>query len=445
MSRPLLDFLDYHVSRIQVEPETSFNEELPGRAQIQTSFAVARDPEQAQRFRLTLSLKTFKGAEDENLPYVVELTVVGDFRSAIVIPSEGVPGQVVTNALALLYGVARGIVGQLTADGANNRFTLPTVSFALLVNTAIGKTGSHVIADGELDPALERQKDVQDRPKRRATSKPLPRSSAGARMHSDVKQTIDLVTKFHGVLLSLEEFDNTEVRPRVDVFVDLSKFEECVIGTYLRALANVRTLRLLKSAGNVQAIAMIARALFELAVDAHLLRVIPDAAERVMAFTRAEKLIAARKMAAARGGASHIHQAFIDREGDVIEKEWQKFWPNQKRPRHWSGLVLRARTALLEAPFAAMYARHYQELSWHVHAGLTGVANLDADVFPLLVGTSYEVAIESYRLILRAVIDYLKLREQDPIIERKLEFARLLPFAGGPGEVEQLRLELLGF
>ncbi len=52
----------------------------------------------------------------------------------------------------------------------------------------------------------------------------------------------------------------------------------------------------LKSAKDLQAIAMVARGLFELAVDMKLIDAVPDAVKKILAFSDVEKLRAARKI-----------------------------------------------------------------------------------------------------------------------------------------------------
>jgi preprotein translocase subunit SecB len=453
VSQTLLNFLDYYLSRVQVEPEISFAPDKGQRAGIQASFVVGRDPSQKQRFDVTLSVKIYKGNPDDNLPYIVDFTIIGRFWSNLTLTSRGVPVQSVTNAISLLYGVARGVVGQLTAGGVNDRFVLPSVTFDDLVKRGAGETGSNVITAQEHNDVASAEI-VKDETPSELSKVPSSASTASSISESTqpsagTQAPIELVARFHGVLLSLQEFDNTEVRPRIDAGANHTLAEVCVIGTYLRTLSNIRTLVALRDAGNFQAIAMIARALFELAIDIRLLREIPDAPEKVMAFAEVEKLLAARKIVAmavdAKVEPSDIHTTFIRNNAAAIEGEWQRFWPNQKPPRHWSGMNLRKRAQILKAPFDAMYETNYKELSWYVHGGLTGVANLEADVFPLLCGTSYEVAIESYRETLRSVIEQLGLHAADANIEKKLEFARLLPFTSGPDEAIQLRQEVLGY
>jgi len=435
----LLNFIDYQLSRLHVEPEPSFSPGDPQRAQIQTAFTVGRDPEQKQRFEVTLSANIYKGSADENAAYLVEFTIAGQFWSNVLLTPRGVPALIVINALSLLYGAARGIVGQVTAGGVHDRFVLPSLGFDGLVRRGADDPESNIITDQEHNnfvsdglAAPGSQHDDLIPEKHRGTD-----SSA-----------IELVSRLHGVLLSIQSFDNMEVRPRIRDDANHTLAEECVIGTYLRTLANIRTIVLLKDAGNFQAIAMIARALFELAVDLRLQRQIPDAADRVMAFAQVEKLRAARKeveiAASSETEISEVHEKFINDNSAKIEAQRQAFWPNQKRPTHWSGMSVRSQAHLLGSPFDEMYRSHYQELSWYAHAGLTGVANLEASAFPLICGKSYEVAIESYRETLRSVIEQLNLSAVDGDIEKKLELARLLPFTSGPEQAAQLHFELLG-
>ena len=293
MTQPLLNFIDYHLARLRVEPEPSFAPEDPQRAQIQTTFAVGRDPEQKQRFEVTLSVNIYKESADENVPYLVEFTIVGQFWSNVLLTSRGIPVLIVINALSLLYGAARGIVGQVTAGGTHHRFVLPSLSFDDSVRRGIGDPESNIINDQEHNRFVSDDADIQGTPHDssvQASTIVNGSQASGTKHRSAVSSSIELVARLHGVLLSIQSFDNMGVRPKIDESAKHTLSEECVIGAYLRTLANIRTIVILKDAGNFQAIAMIARALFELAVDIRLQRQIPDSAERVMAFAQVEKL-----------------------------------------------------------------------------------------------------------------------------------------------------------
>jgi len=442
VKRPLLDFLDYRISRLHIEPEPSFVPAEPQRAKIQTSFGVGRDPDAKQRFEVTLNARIYKEGADDNVGYAVDYTISGIFWSNLFLTSRGVPVTIVVNALTQLYGVSRGVVGQATAGGINDRFILPSVTFDDLVKKGADDPASNIITDTDHNDLAAKEGKSENEMSHTGHAGDLQRA------RSSSMPPLELVARLHGVLLSILKFDNTEVRPRIDAAAAQTAAEQCTIGTYLRTLANVRTLVTLKDSSSFQAIAMIARALFEFAVDIRLQQHIPDGAEKAMAFVDVEKLRAARRFvanAAKTGDECDIHEKFIKERSAEIEAKWQTYWPGQKRPPHWSGMNLRSRVQLLKTPFDAMYDAHYQELSWYVHTGLTGVANLEAQIFPLICGTSYEVAIESYRETLRAVIEQLNLRATDTDIEKKLELARLLPFTNGPGEAVQLRHEVLGY
>jgi len=93
----------------------------------------------------------------------------------------------------------------------------------------------------------------------------------------DPLQTTD---RFYTVMKSLSEFDKIEVRGVIQTLLSTSDRERCFIGTYQRATANIATLLEFKHAKHFQAIAMLARGLFELAVDVRLIDVIPDGPQK---------------------------------------------------------------------------------------------------------------------------------------------------------------------
>src|SRR5258708_6699568 len=131
---------------------------------------------------------------------------------------------------------------------------------------------------------------------------------------------IDLSTmpeRCYTMLKSLNEFDKQEVAGVVRGLLAKTDRDNCFIGNYYRGKAHIETLLSLKSAKNLQAIAMVARGLFELAVDTKLIDAIPDAVKKILAFSDVEKLRAARKIVkykAANPTAAvdaSIHDSFI--------------------------------------------------------------------------------------------------------------------------------------
>ncbi|MEK6374166.1 MAG: DUF5677 domain-containing protein [Acidobacteriota bacterium] len=256
--------------------------------------------------------------------------------------------------------------------------------------------------------------------------------------------------RLHGTLINLEGFDRAYVRPHLDSSHALSPREVAIGSTYLRTLGNVRTLILLSSADHFQAIAMLSRSILELAVELHLIDVIPDAAEAFNAYERLEKVRSARRIVEfySRGSAKpvphvQVYERFLAENADKIEALAKRLWPG-KTPLHWSGLRLRDRALRLKAPFDELHEVHYQQLSWNSHPGSAGVLNLDAKMFPLLCGMAYEVAIKSYVLVLGFMIAEMKLKDRDDLIENRLRFAQLAAMCSSQEEADGMRRELLG-
>jgi len=273
------------------------------------------------------------------------------------------------------------------------------------------------------------------------------------RFYYTIRHMIDPATmpeRCYTMLKSLNAFDKKEIRGIVQGLLAKTDRDTCFIGNYYRAAANVETLLSLKSAKDLQAIAMVARGLFELAVDIKLIDVTPNAVQKLIAFSDVEKLRAARKIVkfksanpAAEVDAT-IYDTFITDNAQRIEAERDAAWPGVKRVGHWSGLRLSQRVALLKAPFDEIYEVNYPELSWYVHAGLTGFVNLQAKTFDMLAAKQNKLAAECYIVLLTAIIDEFGIEKADAKIKNKLKLANMLPFTDGPDEAQALELELLG-
>jgi len=90
-------------------------------------------------------------------------------------------------------------------------------------------------------------------------------------------------TRFYTQVKSLHSFDNLEVGCVIGNLISRTQEEDCHLATYIRTQGNVKSLLLLQASKHVQAIAMLARALFELAVDVRLLEAIPNGWKKMTA------------------------------------------------------------------------------------------------------------------------------------------------------------------
>lgn len=255
--------------------------------------------------------------------------------------------------------------------------------------------------------------------------------------------------RFFSVVVSLDNFDKIEIRPAIDALANPSVRELCFIAMYRRSAANIASLQELKSAKHFQAIVMLARSLFELAVDIRLLNCVTDGCLRMIEFVDVEKLRCAKKVLKYTTDYPDAkidispYTSFISANETRVTDVRKSLWPNAKSVEHWSGLKMAARVKLLGREFEELYEVHYPYQSWHVHSGVTGIINLDAVTFTILCGYSFKLAGEAFRETLLTIIDEFKLIIKDPKIKRKLEAAKLLPFADTPQDLEYIRQHIL--
>jgi hypothetical protein len=254
--------------------------------------------------------------------------------------------------------------------------------------------------------------------------------------------------RFFTMVKSLDEFDRLEVRAVIDTLLSPSRREQCFIGTYRRSVANIATLQELKSAKHFQAIVMLARALFELAVDIRLIDLLPNSCLKMNEFIEVEKLRCAKKVRKFKSNHptakidTTVYDSFVANNESRIETVRRTLWPKAETMSHWSGMRLPGKVKLLNHPLQEIYEVHYPYLSWQVHSGLTGVVNLKAETFTLMCGQAFKLAVDSYLEILSAMIDEFKIEKADRKIKGKMKAARLLPFTETPEQADQVLREL---
>lgn len=256
--------------------------------------------------------------------------------------------------------------------------------------------------------------------------------------------------RFYTMVKSLNNFNNLEVRGVIRSLLARTDEENCFIGTYYRVGSNIETVLLLQNPTHFQAAAMLARTLFELAVDIRLLEIVPDASHKMNAFADVEKLRSARKAVEFKTANPSadvdvtVHSALVLNRAQDIEKRHRILWPNDKNPtslsnvKHWSGHNLPERVKLLGAPFEEIYAVEYPRLSWYMHSGLTGVINLRAETFTYICSYAFKLSADAYSEVLETIIRRFELAKANENIGQKLTVAKLLPFADDPEHVNVL-------
>jgi hypothetical protein len=164
--------------------------------------------------------------------------------------------------------------------------------------------------------------------------------------------------QFFAVLKSVAKFDELEVSGVIRSQLSPTEREKCFIAIYLRSSANAVTLMELKHQKHFQAINMLARTLFELAVDIRLINVIPQACEKMIAFIDVEKLRCARKILkfhAVRPITKvdpAVYSSFVAIEGPRIDALRTTLWPPKtpKKKVRCRRVAFESRSSLTSEP-----------------------------------------------------------------------------------------------
>jgi Family of unknown function (DUF5677) len=259
------------------------------------------------------------------------------------------------------------------------------------------------------------------------------------------------IERFFTAVKSVNELDKLEIRNVIAGILMPNDRDACFTLNYHRAAINIDQLLRLTDTKQFQTIAMLTRSIFEIAIEVRLISVIPDSVKKIHLYTELEKLRSAKKITAfktahpdAKVASPEIYEDFIRNNEQRLIQERDQLWPGAStRVEHWSRLSIADRAKKLGKPFDRIYELQYPQLSWYVHSGITGVANLQASTFALLAGISFTIALESYVQILEALINEYKIYHADDRLKRKLDFARKLPFTDSQQEADALARAML--
>lgn len=181
------------------------------------------------------------------------------------------------------------------------------------------------------------------------------------------------VEQFYGVLRNLNDLEQREIRNVVMGVLNPSLRERYLTLNYHRAAINVELLLTLRDTRQFQAIALLARSIFELAVEIKLISLNSDAAEKIEALTRIEKLRHSKKILEFKKAypdvlvATKSVEEFIGANERSIMAEQAAIWPGVKEVTHWMMKKLPRRVELLGDPFRKMYEIYVSVRSWHLH------------------------------------------------------------------------------
>lgn len=256
---------------------------------------------------------------------------------------------------------------------------------------------------------------------------------------------------WYAVLKSLAKFDELEVRGVVNGLLSPTLPEECVLSIYYRASANVGSLLELQTPKHFQAIGMLARTIFELAVDVAIFKTVQGAPIKMRIFQDVEKLRACRSAVVFAQNnpvtllrSVTLQQDYITKNEARITSLAASTWPTVKLSNltHWSAKRLPARVKMLPADVLEQYDLFYRHLSWSVHSGLEGSYGVKPETFARMCGMAFNLAARNYEKVLTHAIHAIRLDKADPHIDNKMQFARYLPFTENAEDEARLRRDL---
>jgi len=267
----------------------------------------------------------------------------------------------------------------------------------------------------------------------------------------EVDEAIKESGLWFAILQSLANFDEGEVKGVVNGLISPTIPEECLVSIYYRVAANVRSLLELKTPNHFQAIGMLARSVFELAVDMAIFSQVQSAPLKMRVFMDVEKLRACRSAIKFKTTNTPTFQKSLQVQQDYITNNEARImslasttWKGVsfKDIKHWSNMTLAARVKLLPLEMQELYAMYYRQLSWSVHSGLQGSYGLKPETFAHMCGMAFNLAARDYERVLHQIIKTVKLDMFDPLLEKKMKLARYLPLTENAEQEVVLRRDL---
>jgi hypothetical protein len=250
------------------------------------------------------------------------------------------------------------------------------------------------------------------------------------------------IDRAYAVVRNVSDVEQRDMRNVVMGLLSPTLREKYLTLNYHRAGLNVELLLTLTDTRQFQAIALLARTIFELAVEVKLISLNADAAAKIDVATRVEKLRYARNVV----NFKRLHPdsdvpvqdcvAFVAMYEKSILAEQNAMWPGVKDLTHWTTKKLPRRMALVGDPFEKMYEMHYAPLSWYSHGGVTGLNEPNTELFAFFAGIAYKIAGESYIQLLEVIINELKLYSAAPTLKDKLNCAKLVAYANNQEEAD---------
>jgi preprotein translocase subunit SecB len=127
-----LNLLDYYITELSVSANKAFNLQKPSQLKFEDLVVqrnlVHLDNPKGPPWELRLQVR-HAAAPERNAAYGFALELVGHFEVPPSFPPERVKTLIEVNGASMLYGAARQVIRNATAQGPHNPVLLPSASF----------------------------------------------------------------------------------------------------------------------------------------------------------------------------------------------------------------------------------------------------------------------------------------------------------------------------
>jgi hypothetical protein len=225
----------------------------------------------------------------------------------------------------------------------------------------------------------------------------------------------ELISSYHDGLREAVDFVQSMAIGTLRGQLSPSTHEKAVMGTFMRIHALACSLLRLNNKVDFNAVAGIARIVFELLIDMKLLtssKLTQKDVDRFSAFAEVDRFRKAKKIVELQNKHPDLvnssvldsskRKEFVERQANnALEKKVESLWGKNSKgkirwPDHWSGLSIRQRAELFGPLYEQEYLEVYSLLSSYAHGGDSGYSGFTESALESVYGISLEYARKLY-------------------------------------------------
>jgi preprotein translocase subunit SecB len=135
----LLDINEYFVREIIIKENPKYKPKEVYEGEVKVSFNITRK-DSSLLFKIDMGIQAGSSKKMvETDPYYTSLKLTGLFSFFKETEENTIAKMINLNGLSILYGVARGVVAQTTANCIHGKFILPSINFVELLKRKLAK------------------------------------------------------------------------------------------------------------------------------------------------------------------------------------------------------------------------------------------------------------------------------------------------------------------